>query len=123
MFPQCKYFPQNVTSLSKRAKIVILRKATEKFVRPAYRKGVAVGEATKYSQSELQRRITRVSHRCYEHGGHGGGWGGGGLLKIWWGGKGGLSQNMLEAWEELKMLSKNNCEIVAGYKPVSLQIY
>ena len=32
MVPQCKYFPQNVTSLSKRAKIVIPHKATEKFV-------------------------------------------------------------------------------------------
>ena len=88
MFPQCKYFPQNVTSLSKRAKIVIPRKATEKFVRPAYRKGVAGGEATKYSQSELRRRINRVSHRCYEHGGRRGGGGspqnlmrGGGGLK------------------------------------------
>ena len=50
MVPQCKYFPQNVTSLSKRAKIVIPRKATEKFVPPAYRKGVVGGgEATKYS--------------------------------------------------------------------------
>ena len=41
MVPQCKYFPQNVTSLPKRAKIVIPHKATEKFVPPAYRKGVA----------------------------------------------------------------------------------
>ena len=50
MVPQCKYFPQNVTSLPKRAKIVIPHKATEKFVPPAYRKGVAGGgEATKYS--------------------------------------------------------------------------
>ena len=49
MVPQCKYFPQNVTSFSNRAKIVIPRKAAEKFVPPAYRKGVAGGEATKYS--------------------------------------------------------------------------
>ena len=49
MVPQCKYFPQNVTSLSKRAKIVIPRKANEKFVPPAYRKKVVGGEATKYS--------------------------------------------------------------------------
>ena len=49
MVLQSKYFPQNVTSLPKRAKIVIPCKATQKFVPPAYRKGVAGGEATKYS--------------------------------------------------------------------------
>ena len=50
MVPQCKYFPQNVTSLPKRTKIVIPHKATEKFVARAYRKGVVGGgEATKYS--------------------------------------------------------------------------
>ena len=50
MVPQCKYFPQNVTSLPKRVKIVIPHKATEKFILPAYRKGVGgAGEVTKYS--------------------------------------------------------------------------
>ena len=34
MVPQCKYFPQNVTSLPKRAKIVLPHKANEKFVPP-----------------------------------------------------------------------------------------
>ena len=48
MVPQCKYFPQNVISLPKRAKIVIPHKATEKFFPPAYRKEVAGGgEATR----------------------------------------------------------------------------
>ena len=50
MVPQCKYFPQKVTSLPKRAKIVIPHTATEKFFPPAYRKGAARGgEATRYS--------------------------------------------------------------------------
>ena len=44
MVPQCKYFTQNLTSLPKRAKIVIPRKANEKSVPPAYRKGVVEGE-------------------------------------------------------------------------------
>ena len=44
MVPQCKYFPQNVTSLPKRAKIVIPRKATEKFVPQHTERGWWEGE-------------------------------------------------------------------------------
>ena len=47
---------------------------------------------------------------------------GGGVLKIWWGG--GLNQNMREAWEELKMLSKTACEgvhLILKLLAISLQ--
>ena len=44
MVPQCKHFPQNVTSLPKRAKIVIPHKATEKFVPQHTERGWREGE-------------------------------------------------------------------------------
>ena len=44
MVPQCKYFPQNVTSLPKKAKIIIPRKATEKFVLQHTERGWREGE-------------------------------------------------------------------------------
>ena len=44
MVPQCKYFPQNVTSLPKTEKIVIPRKATEKFAPQHTERGWLEGE-------------------------------------------------------------------------------
>ena len=70
------------------------------------------------------RRSTRVSHRCWEHGELcPPDWGGGGSSKF----EGGLKSIHGGAWGELKMLSKNTCEIVhltvltVTLPPISLQ--
>ena len=78
MVPQCKYFPQNLTSLPKRAKIVVPHKATEKFVHPqhtesGWREGKRPLSTLSLSYKAVYPRFpTGVANI----------WGGGELLKI-----------------------------------------